>query len=87
VRAQQVELQGLQIGLGNALVGQLAKAGVDAIDSVTALCGLVNQVGAGTYAGSGGGVQRQWGDVGVQLAQLRQGEVAGLDEHGGFLKC
>jgi len=39
-------------------------------------------LGGGADAGPRCGIQRQRGDVGVQLAQLRQSELAGLDVHG-----
>ncbi len=57
VRTQQVQLQSLQVGLGNALVGQFAETGIDAIYRRAALGRLVHQVGAGTNAGARAGVQ------------------------------
>jgi hypothetical protein len=55
VRAQQLELQRGQVFTRNALDGQLAKAGVDAIDGGIALGGLLHQCGAGTDARAAGG--------------------------------
>ncbi len=53
MRAQQVELQGVQVGLRDTRVGKLAKTGVHAIDGGTALCGLLDQLRAGANTHSG----------------------------------
>jgi hypothetical protein len=49
VRADQVELQLLQLVLGDARAGQLAEAGVDAVDGGVAGGGLLHHGGAALH--------------------------------------
>ena len=83
--AQQVELQGFQIRLGNTLVGELAKTGVDTINRITALGRFLHQRRTRAYAGQGGFVNFYGLLAVVNVAQLRKAKLSRMYFHA--LKC
>ena len=81
VRSQQLELQDGQVIPGNARGGQLAEAGVDAIDRRIALGRFAHQFGACSHAGTAG--RSQLDDdalAAAQAPQLRERQLAGDDD-------
>src|SRR5690242_19294151 len=80
--AHEIDLQALQIGVGDAGLGQLAEAGVDAVDG---LAGGEKGMDQGMALGDGG--HRSGGNVegdrpSQRAADVIEGEVIGPDDNG-----
>ena len=83
MRAQQIELQALQVRRGNAGGGEFAETGVDAVHGRVALCRAAHDLGAGTHARAAGGVELHLGGrIAGQPAQLSDVEPAGNQQFG-----
>ena len=82
VRADQVELQRLQLRLADALVGQLAKAGVDAVDRHVAVGGALHHALAGADRIARRDRNAQLDHIAVNRLQLFQRDAAGFKAQG-----
>jgi len=83
VRADQVELQPVELVGRDARAGELAEAGVDAVDRPLAGGGARDRRGAGAQAGSRGRVELEAHRRGVDRLQLLEREPAGRQpQHG-----
>ena len=76
VRADQVELQRVELVLADALVRKLAEAGVDAVDGLAALRGALHDLRTRSDRCACAGVQLQAHAVGVDGLELFQRELA-----------
>jgi len=75
VRTDQVELQRVELRGADALVGQLAKAGVDAIHRCVARGGALHHGGAGGHAGAAVFCEFQRDGAGVNCLDLFQAQL------------
>ena len=81
VRSQQLELQHGQVIPGDAGSGQLAEAGVDAIDRRIAFGRFAHQFGACAHAGAAGRIELDDDTLAAaQAPQLRERQLAGDDD-------
>ena len=76
VRADQVQLQLVELALADALVGELAEAGVHAVDRRVALRGALHHGRAGEDAGARRGVDGERHAAGVNRLQVLERELA-----------
>jgi hypothetical protein len=87
VRQHQVALQLGQALVGDLRAGQLAEAGVDAIDHLVFLNDALHRGQRGLHAGLRRGVERELHATGVDAAQLRQRDMAGVEGDGWWSWC
>ena len=83
MRADQIDLKSLQIGVGNARLGELAEAGVDAIDRLAGGEELIDQGMALGNGGDGCGSDVEGDRPGEGMADIVQGEIVGVDDDRG----
>ena len=81
MRAQQIELECLQIGLGNPLIGQLAETGVDALDCRATLRSSLHKLCAGANIRCSRCIKNQRFVTRIEIAQLRKGQKSRQDVH------
>ena len=79
VRADQVELKGVELVFADAGGGELAEAGVDAVGGGVALGGFLDDGGAGTDGMPGLLADGEGLAAGVQGVQVFEGELAGFE--------
>jgi hypothetical protein len=79
VRADQVQLQRIELVLLDALVCELAEAGVHAVDSSLAVGGTLHDLCAGFDPRCSGGIDRQLHAAGMDGLDVVQRQLAGFE--------
>ncbi len=87
VRQHQIALQQFELVMRDVRAGETPETRVDAIGRFALRGDIGDGFGTGVDGGVAGGIELQRNMLACDLAQLREGQVAGLQNHHGVVSC